>query len=74
MNELPKISRKITIVTFPKLVKMTIILLTLTKTQRLYFMTEKTIVKASKIDSSLKKRIYNIVHLPPFKQVFKRSF
>ena len=37
-------------------------------------MTEKTIVKASKIDLILKKRIYNIVHLPPFKQVFKRSF
>lgn len=41
--------RKMTKVTCPKLIKATIILLTLTKTQRLNFMAKKTIINASKI-------------------------
>ena len=40
---------KMTEVTWPKLVKTTITLLIFTKTQRINFMTEKTIVKVSKI-------------------------
>ena len=50
--KLPKI-RKMAEVICPRLVKMTITLLNLIKTQRLNFMTEKTIINASKIASYL---------------------
>ena len=73
MNKLPKINRNYNR-DMSKVSKNDYYFVDLTKTQRRYFMTEKTIVKASKIDLILKKRICNIVHLPPFKQVFKRSF
>ena len=61
------------LVNYPKLLKMTIILLDFKKTQRLNFTTEKTIIKTSKIPSSLKKTCI-VLPCQRLKTFFKKIF